>query len=99
MEPTYMLMGEAAGIAAARALDENVAVQSIDQQAYRKELLKAGMILEWDGTGYETNEVYRKPPYWVTNRKEYSKKPYATLYKGSRQNPAASDSSGTRGRD
>jgi hypothetical protein len=84
MEPTYMLMGEAAGIAAVRSLDENVAVQSIDQQAYRKELLKAGMILEWDGTGYETNEVYGKPPYWVTNPKEYSKKPYASLYKARR---------------
>ena len=85
MEPTYMLMGEAAGIAAVRSLDENVAVQSIDQQAYRKELLKAGMILEWNGTGYETNEVYGKPPYWVTNPQEYSKKPYASLYKGRRE--------------
>jgi len=84
MEPTYMLMGEAAGIAAARALDENVAVQSIDQQAYRKDLLEAGMILEWDGTGYETKRVYGKPPYWVTNPEEYAKKPYASLSKGRR---------------
>jgi len=89
MEPTYMIMGEAAGIAAARSLDEKAAVQEIDQKGYRKALLEAGMVLEWDGTGFETEKVYGKPPYWVTNPDEYSRKPYASLYKGGRQNPNA----------
>jgi hypothetical protein len=47
MEPTYMIMGESAGIAAVQALDQNVAVQAIDPQRYRKALLEAGQILEW----------------------------------------------------
>jgi hypothetical protein len=99
MEPTYMIMGEAAGIAAARSLDEKAAVQEIDQKGYRKALLEAGMVLEWDGTGYETKAVFGKPPYWVTNPTEYLKKPYASLYKGSRQNPTVGDLSRTPGQE
>jgi hypothetical protein len=91
MEPTYMIMGEAAGIAAARSLDEKAAVQEIDRKGYRKALLEAGMVLEWDGTGFETKEIYKKPPYWVTNPDEYSRKPYASLYKGSRKQPKIED--------
>ena len=84
MEPTYMVMGEAAGIAAVRSLEEGVDVQNIDQEAYKEELTKAGMVLEWDGTGYEAKNVYSKPPYWITNPEEYSKKTYQSLYKGNR---------------
>lgn len=47
MEPTYMVMGEAAGIAAVQALEQNAAVQEIDQPRYRQALLDAGQILEW----------------------------------------------------
>jgi len=52
MEPTYMVMGESAGIAAARTIDESKNVQDIDPGAYRKALQTAGQVLEWDGTGY-----------------------------------------------
>jgi hypothetical protein len=53
MEPTYMIMGEAAGIAAARAIDENAAVQDIDWPHYEAALTEAGQILRWDGQSYE----------------------------------------------
>jgi hypothetical protein len=52
MEPTYMIMGESAGIAAVQAIEQNTAVQTIDAQRYRKALLDAGQILEWNGKGY-----------------------------------------------
>ena len=96
MEPTYMIMGEAAGIAAARSLEENVAVQNIDQKVFRKELLEAGMIVQWDGTGYESGGVYGKKPYWITNPEEYSKKPYRSLYKGRRHESATGGSGQVR---
>jgi hypothetical protein len=89
MEPTYMIMGEAAGIAAVRSLEEDADVQNIDQEAFRKALLKAGMVLKWDGTGYEgmydsDEQVYGSKSYWITNPEEYSKRPYQSIYKGKR---------------
>ncbi len=48
MEPVFMICGESAGIAACRALAENVAVQAIDPAAYRAALEKAGQKLAWN---------------------------------------------------
>lgn len=44
-----MIVGESAGLAAARALVEDVAIQSIDMAAYRRALEAAEQKLEWDG--------------------------------------------------
>ncbi len=51
MEPVWITLGLSAGIAAAHALAEKTAVQIIDLARYRKALLEAGQILEWDGIG------------------------------------------------
>ncbi len=48
MEPTFMMCGEAAGIAASQAIEAGVAVQRIDPAAYRKALLASGMLIAWD---------------------------------------------------
>jgi hypothetical protein len=48
MEPVFMMCGEAAGIAACRALAEGKAVQEIDPAAFRAALEKAGQKLAWD---------------------------------------------------
>jgi len=48
MEPTFMMCGEAAGIAAAQAIAEGVPVQRVNAAAYRKSLLASGMLLAWD---------------------------------------------------
>ena len=61
MEPTYMVMGESAGIAAGKAIDESKSVQDIDPSAYRKALHAAGQVLEWDGTGYGSAGGSRRP--------------------------------------
>ena len=53
MEPTYMILGESAGIAAVRAIEEDAAVQDIDLPRYLAALKEAGQVLHWDGTSYD----------------------------------------------
>lgn len=48
MEPTFMMCGEAAGIAASQAIEAGSAVQGIDPAVYRKALLASGMLIAWD---------------------------------------------------
>jgi hypothetical protein len=48
MEPTFMMCGEAAGIAASQAIEAGVSVQRIDPAAYRKALLASAMLIAWD---------------------------------------------------
>ena len=47
MEPTFMIVGESAGVAAAQALDENVPVQDINMARYLKKLNALGQRLDW----------------------------------------------------
>lgn len=44
--PTFMILGQSAGLAAALAIDGNVAVQDIDYQKLKVELLQSKQILE-----------------------------------------------------
>ena len=80
MEPTYMIMGESAGIAAVRAIEEDVCVQDIDAAAYRKALLAAGQVLAWDGRGYNNS----KRGWWTDHPEDYRKRPPETVFKGPR---------------
>ncbi|MBU6302489.1 MAG: FAD-dependent oxidoreductase [Verrucomicrobia bacterium] len=50
MEPVWITLGLSAGLAAAQAIKENVAVQAIDFPRYRRALLDAGQILELNET-------------------------------------------------
>jgi len=45
MEPTLMLLGHAAGVAAAQAARRGVAVQDVDVDALQRALLDAGQVL------------------------------------------------------
>jgi hypothetical protein len=68
MEPVWITLGLSAGIAAAHALVEQTAVQTIDSPRYRKALLDAGQILEWDSnqqSGWNSKEEWNqaKPGY------------------------------------
>ncbi|MEP7362588.1 MAG: FAD-dependent oxidoreductase, partial [Acidobacteriota bacterium] len=47
MEPVYMILGQAAGIAARMAIDQNVAVQDIDTAALTQKLRAYGAVMEW----------------------------------------------------
>lgn len=47
MEPVFMLLGHAAGVAASQALDEGAAVQKIDVPKLQKKLLEQGQVLEY----------------------------------------------------
>lgn len=48
MEPTFMIVGESAGVAAVQSLDENVDVQNIDMKRFQKRLLELGQRLKWE---------------------------------------------------
>lgn len=91
MEGTYMVMGEASGIAASLAIKSNKAVQDIDRSKLTSMLKKYGQELEWDGTGFYTKGLWRSNIYtinpqkeigrWVTHPDEYVKYPIDKLYK------------------
>jgi hypothetical protein len=51
MEPVYMALGQASGMAAARAAKDNVAVQKIDVSVLRARLKEVGAVLELDIPG------------------------------------------------
>ncbi len=47
MEPQYMMLGQAAGIAAKMAVDKKQAIQDIDVSALKARLLNQGAVMEW----------------------------------------------------
>jgi len=47
MEPVYMIIGQAAGVAAKMSIDQKVAVQDIDTAALTAKLLKQRAVIEW----------------------------------------------------
>jgi len=47
MEPQYMMIGQAAGIAAKIAIDRKQAIQDIDVSALKARLLSQGAVMEW----------------------------------------------------
>ncbi len=51
MEPVFMTVGEAAGTAAAMAVDGDTAVQEIDTAALQKKLVAAGGVIHYPGKG------------------------------------------------
>ncbi len=53
MEPQYMMMGQAAGVAAGLAIRGGHAVQDIDTAELTRELLRAGAILEYVPNGQD----------------------------------------------
>ena len=50
MEPVYMIMGQAAGLAARMAIDADVAVQDVDTAELTKKLRAYGAVMEWKET-------------------------------------------------
>jgi hypothetical protein len=50
MEPQYMMIAQAAGVAAALAISEDVPTQEIDIAALRRILKGAGMVDQYDST-------------------------------------------------
>jgi len=47
MEPVYMIIGQAAGVAAKMAIDAGAAVQDVDTKALTAKLREQGAVMEW----------------------------------------------------
>ncbi len=47
MEPVFMMIGEAAGCAAAQAIESRVSIPEVDYETLRKALLRGGSLLTW----------------------------------------------------
>jgi hypothetical protein len=78
MESSYVVMGEAAGIAASHAMKSGKLVHEIDVEALRADMKKAGVITEWNGTGYGPRSKRHwsgNAVYWKINPDDYKKIP------------------------
>ena len=47
MEPQYMMIGQAAGVAAKMALEKKITVQEVDTKALKTKLLLQGAVMDW----------------------------------------------------
>ena len=50
MEPVYMILGQATGVAAKMAIEKGMAVQDIDTRALTRKLRSQGVVMEWKPT-------------------------------------------------
>jgi hypothetical protein len=78
MESSYVVMGEAAGIAASHAVRSDRTVQEIDVKAMRADTKKAGVITEWNGAGYGPRSRKHWPAsaiYWKSHPEDYKRIP------------------------
>lgn len=76
MEPTFMILGESAGVAAAQAIDTQVDVQDLDIPRLQADLKAAGQILAWDGEGYGACWFNRPfEAWWQKHPEEYGRAP------------------------
>jgi hypothetical protein len=48
MEPQYMMIGQAAGVAAKMAIEKKIAMQEVDTAALAARLRSQGAVMEWN---------------------------------------------------
>jgi ribulose 1,5-bisphosphate synthetase/thiazole synthase len=78
MESSYVVLGEAAGIAASQAVSLNKSLQELDVAVVRSTLHEAGVITDWDGRGYGPNSPRHWPAtalHWIDHPEDYQKIP------------------------
>ena len=67
MEPVFMMLGQAAAIAASLALDAGAPVQDVPYKTLRQELLDVDQILEWTGPQNRRQPYPPPAPAWSTD--------------------------------
>jgi hypothetical protein len=78
MESSYVVMGEAAGIAAAHAVKSGKNVHEVDIAAIQADMKTSGVIIEWNGKGYgprSKRHWSEKAIWWRLHPEEYKKIP------------------------
>ncbi len=99
MESSYVVMGEAAGIAASHAVHSGKNVHQLDVDAVRADMKKAGVVMEWDGTGYgpKSRKTWKADSiYWRLNPDDYKKSPIRLDPSWQNYDPTAGGSGRTR---
>lgn len=74
MESTYVVMGEAAGIAASHALTSDNHFHDVDIADLHADMKKAGVVISWGGTGYGPDAPRhwdREAIYWRIHPEAY----------------------------
>jgi len=80
MESAYVVVGEAAGIAAAHAVESGKNAHEVDVEAVGADMKEAGVVTEWNGTGYGPNSKShwgrgKHTGWWIKHPEEYRKRP------------------------
>jgi hypothetical protein len=78
MESSYVVMGEAAGMAAVHAIASGKSFHELDVAAMRADMKKAGIIMEWDGTRYGPTSPRHWPAdaiHWKSHPEDYRRMP------------------------
>ncbi|MDP7287060.1 MAG: FAD-dependent oxidoreductase [Phycisphaerae bacterium] len=78
MESSYVVMGEAAGIAAAHAVKSGKKPCEADVAAIRADMKKSGVVLEWSGKGYGPRSKRHwsaKAIWWLLHPEDYKNIP------------------------
>lgn len=78
MESSYVVMGEAAGIAASHAVRSGKPPHELDVAAMLADMKQSGVITQWDGTGYgpQSRRHWQATSiYWKINPEDYRRIP------------------------
>jgi hypothetical protein len=78
MESSYVVLGEAAGIAASHAVASGRSFHDLDVAVMRADMRQAGAITEWDGAGYGPDSPRHWPAnalHWLSHPEDYQKIP------------------------
>ena len=96
MESTYVVMGEAAGVAASHAVKSGKSVQKVDVNALRADLRNAAVVTEWNGKSYgpHSKKPWSAAPHWISHPEDYKKIPIRLDPSWENYDPTADGSGG-----
>ncbi len=78
MESSYVVMGEAAGVAASHAVRSDRTVHDVDVKAILADMNNAGIVTQWNGKGYgpHSRKTWRANAiHWISHPEDYLKIP------------------------
>jgi len=98
MESSYVVMGEAAGVAASHAVESGKTVHDVDVKALLADLKDAGVVTAWNGKGYGPHfrKTWSSHAHWISHPEDYKKIPIRLDPSWDDYDPSAHRSGGVR---